>query len=348
VARGPDEISVVIGDNEWRFWSKLTVNLALDAYSTVSLTSPFDPTSAEHRETFRPFTFKPMQVLVGGKPLFTGTMVDVFPTVGEESRTVEVGGYALPGVLADCSAPGSTVPHEWKGVGLRAIAAALLAPFSLELGAFDEGVVFDKVKLEPGNAIQGFLVELAKQRGLVVNNTSLGAVRFWQSIIQGNPVARLEEGERPLTRITPAFSPQQFFSELTGFTAAKKGVKGDKYRAPNPWLASVVRPFSFQLEDTPPGGGPAATRAKLGRMFADMAAFTVDNLPTWRDPQGELWTPNTLVNLLAPGAMVYTESELLIRGVTLDATSEARTAALGLVLPGSFSGAAPTVLPWSD
>jgi prophage tail gpP-like protein len=81
-------------------------------------------------------------------------------------------------------------------------------------------------------------------------------------------------------------------------------------------------------------------------MFASMAAYTVENLPTWRDPRGQLWAPNTTLRLIAPSAMIYTEQEFLIRDVVLRQDDESLTASLGLALPGAFSGETPESLPW--
>ena len=72
---------------------------------------------------------------------------------------------------------------------------------------------------------------------------------------------------------------------------------------------------------------PAAVRARLGRMFANAFSVSVE-LPTWRDPGGRLWKPNTTVRLKAPDAMIYTESEFLIRNVVLRGNKDARTATI--------------------
>jgi hypothetical protein len=56
--------------------------------------------------------------------------------------------------------------------------------------------------------------------------------------------------------------------------------------------------------------------------------------------------PNTTVNVLAPGAMIYENYELLIRSVEMVYTTGKRVANLNLIFPGSLSGQIPEVLPW--
>jgi prophage tail gpP-like protein len=112
-------------------------------------------------------------------------------------------------------------------------------------------------------------------------------------------------------------------------------------------LPTVVRPHAFILEDTEKADAATATRAKLARMFAEVVGWQLD-AATWRDPQDDLWKPNTTIKVHAPKALIYRESELLVRGVHLHADDSSGTARLDLVLPGVFSGAPPQELPWVE
>lgn len=343
----PDDVGVVIDGTEFRHWSELEIALSIDQFSTVSFTAPFEADRREFRQTFRPFTFKPLKVTLGGQAMFTGTLVGVHPRAEANSSSVEVNGYALAGVLDDCTAPAATAPHEFKKLKLGAIASAVCKPFGLTVQMRDDaGSRFEKVKLEEDRKVLDFLIELAQQRNLVITNTPDGMPMFWKSVTTGSPVARLNGNESPITTVSASFSPQEYYSEITGFAGARRGRRGGKWTERNRWLSNVLRPLSFKLDNTEKGDAPEETRAKLGRMFANAASFTIDNLPTWRDPSGDVWAPNTTVMLLAPNAMVYRETELLIRKVTLRQRADSRTASLELCLPGVFSAEVPPSLPW--
>lgn len=335
--------------DEFRFWSDIEIRDAIDSYSTVSFTAPFEAERQEFREVFRPFTFKPLQVKVGGEDFFSGTMVGIFPEVTPESRSVKVDGYALPGVLQDTTEPASRVPLEFNKVTLRDIAEQLAKPYGIDVEFRESpGATIDKATLEVDQSPQELLAELAKQRNLIISNTAAGAVLFWRSITAGNPVARLRQGQSPVGSVSPSFSPQSYFSEITGFAKAKNGRPGSQYTAQNPFLDAVLRPHSFQVDDAAPAETPDAVRAKLGRMFANMASWVVDGIPGWRDPQGKLFRPNTTITLIAPDAMIYRETELLIRAVNYRQDAEEKSCSLELVLPGSFSGETPSQLPWDE
>jgi prophage tail gpP-like protein len=112
--------------------------------------------------------------------------------------------------------------------------------------------------------------------------------------------------------VRPKFSPQDYHSQITGYSPAKKGKS--RWRcttAFNPWLGKLLefnapineyRPLSCKFDDTERADAKVdSAKAKLARMFANMVSWDIEDLPTWRDPDGTLWDPNTSITLIAPG-----------------------------------------------
>jgi prophage tail gpP-like protein len=365
-----ENVELQIGGKLLSHWFDLEVKLSVDSFDTVGFSAPFDPSRKEMREMFRPFSYQPIVVKLNGDDLFTGTMIGVDPGFDANSGTVQITGYAQPGVLGDCTAPSGlgrkgkrsakgAVPLAFNKATLRDISNQLCEPFGLACEYRSEvGAPFEKVAIKLDENIHKFLVDLAKQRGLVLTNNVDGSLLYWQSIARGAPVVQLVQGVPPLTGVQAAFSPQDYYSEITGYAAARRRKGGTVYTYVNPWLGAGIddgsgpinqhRPNSCKFDDTERADAPTATRAKVGRMFANMASWVTEPLPTWRDPQGKLWDPNTSMTLLAPSAMIYKESELLIRDVVLRCSKDSLTAVLGLVLPGAFSGEIPETLPWIE
>lgn len=352
-------MTLAIDRQEYRGWDELEVHLGLDSHPSVGFRAPFDPEDKAFRERFRPFSFKPLELKIGGELAFTGRLVEANPDLSAGKVECTISAYSLAAQLEDSDVPASLIPMEAANLSLTNIATTLAAPFGVSV-VMDgpEGAAFKRVKtkqrrvdgkVEADQKIQDFLGELARQRGLVMTSTPAGDLRFWQSVKPGRPVANFKQGEQPLMKVDVSFTPREYYSEITGFTNTKRGVVGAKYTERNQRLSGgVVRALNFKLDDIEKGDGPAAVRAKMGRMFANMVAYTA-HVPTWRDPQGALWAPNTTVTLLAPGAMVYTRTELLVRDVILRRSKdEGLTASLGLVLPGAFSGQAPSKMPWDE
>jgi prophage tail gpP-like protein/phage tail protein X len=347
-ADNEDEVSISIDGLRFRFWDSVRITRAIDSIDVIEFGAPFDASDANFRSTFRPFSYKDLTATVGGERLFTGTQVVISPILENDRKPLEVGGYATPGVLNDCTMPASSFPLEFNGQTLQEIATTLAAPFgvSVEFRA-EPGATFERVAIDPGKKILPFLAKLAKQRNLVISNTPSGALLFWRSVNAGQPVARLSQGSSPLVSVTPQFRPQKYFSHITGLEPTVLGLKGSQFTVKNTLLAGAVRPFSFNTPDTLDADIPAAVRAKVGHMFGNMATYAVE-VDTWRDPSGKLWEPNTTLTLVAPDAMVYNEFEFEIRAVSYSKRPASKTATLTLAIPGAFSGKVPEALPWDE
>lgn len=341
-----DEVSILIDGKRFRFWDKVRITRAIDTMDTVEFGAPFDSEAPGFRDTFRPFSFKTVVITVGGTPLFTGTMVAVSPVLENAQKIISVSGYSLPGVLNDCTSPASSFPLEFDNQGLREIATAMAAPFGISVDfQADQGAVFERVASEPGKKVLAFLTELAKQRNLIISSSPRGKLVFLQSSEGGQPVARLQQGAEPVLSVTPFFSPQEYYSHITGIEPVVVGLAGSQFTVKNPRLLGVTRPLTFNSPDTLDADVKSAVEAKAGRMFGNMASYSV-RVATWRDPSGKLWEPNTAIKLQAPDAMIYKEYEFIIRSIEFSRDRATETATLNLVIPGSFSGKVPEALPW--
>lgn len=344
----PDAIEIFIDGEPWKAFSDFELSLGLDSYSACSFTAPFDFHRADIRELFRPTAYREMEVWIGGQQMMTGQMIGIAPNANAASSEVQLTCYSTPAQLIDNTPPESILPLEFNKVGLKQIITTLSSPFGVELSApTDTGAPFERVKCEPDRKIQDFIVELTKQRGFVVTDRPDGKMFVTTSKRPGNPIAYLEG--QPLTKVTPTFNPQQYYSQITGFATKKSGKSGSKHTVKNSkFLGSNLRTMSFMLDDAESADVPFAVQAKMGRMFGGLVSYVVEDLPTWRDPDGRLWDRNETVALTAPEAMVYRETELLVRNVVFRRSASSKTATLGLSLPGAFSGEEPGRLPWDE
>lgn len=343
---GSNNVQIYIDGKRFEFWDDLVIKRSIDSLDVISFTAPFEYDAPGFRETFVPFSYKPLRVLVGNDVLLTGTILANKPAIDAERNVIQVSGYSLPGVLNDCMASSNSYPLEFKNVTLKDIARAISKPFGLSVDfQSDPGDVFTSVKLKPHEKPLSFLSDLARKRNLIVSSTNNGKLRFWNSKPALDPVSNLEVGKSPLLDVVPEFNEQDFFSHVTGLSFAATGVPGEPYTDKNPYLEGVYRPFTFGASNTDNSNIKVTVGAKVGRMYANMASFTV-NVSTWRTKQRGLWEPNTTVQLFAPQAMIYKPFKFLIRSVELKRTSNSETATLNLILPGSFAGKAPESLPW--
>lgn len=348
-ASNPNEFSLIVGELRFRFWTSVTINMAIDTQSVVEFTAPFEPDDASHREMFRPFKFKDVNVDVAGARLFTGTMVAPTPNLATDSRTISVSCYSKAGVMGDCTAPASAYPLEWNGVTLRVIAEKVAGLFGIGV-VFnsDPGGPFKKVALEPGTKALDFLSDLASQRQFTIGSTADGKLSFnREASTPGQPVASLTQGSSPLISVTPQFSPQDYYSHVTGIAPVVVGAAGTKFTVKNAKLAEVLRPYTFDANDSKDNDVKLTTETKAGRMIANAAAYDIE-VATIRDQYGNLWAPGSYISLLAEGAMIYSRYTFLIRSVKIEKTSSSEKATLTVIIPGSLSGKMPEVMPWDE
>lgn len=340
----PDEIALLIESKRYRYWSEMDITLSLDAYATCDIVAPFDADREEFRASFQPFSYADLDVQRGGKPLFSGTLVGIEPEILPNKESVRASAYSRPGVLADCTLPAGA-KREFRKMTLRDIATAVAEPFGLSVDfRGDPGAPFNKEKINPSQTVHDFLEGLAQQRNMLLSSTVTGDLLIWRAAAGGSPRVRLKAGERPLAQVRPIFDVQRYHSEITGHSGARRK-KGSTHTEHNPWLTSKVRPSAENFDDVEKGDLPEATRAAFGRMFGNAVSWNV-TLPTWTDPDGELWEPNTTITLEAPKAMIYRETELLVRRAMLRSDREIKSAQLEVSLLGAFTGEFPRSLPW--
>jgi prophage tail gpP-like protein len=328
-------------------WSEVELVRSLDGYSAASLSGPFDHDRLEVRRAFAPLEFPRVAVKIEGELVLTGIVKDVAPDVQATISSVGVTVYSIAQQLTEVCVDPERLPLEFNGLDLRQIASAVVTASIGEESVFDgsPGGAFARVRAEPDADIHSFIVDLARPRGFLLSDAPSGALWFRAEAPLGAPVARLKG--QPLVRVRPRFEPSNWFSTVTARAKRKAGKTGSKYTEVNPlYRAEHPRAHTLRLDDVESADAPTAAKAAIGRMIASVVSYTIEDLPTWRDPSGQLWRPNTTVTLLAPEAMVYRETELVIRTVTLRQNPEAETATLELVLPGAFGGVLPRGLPW--
>lgn len=347
-ASDPDETALFINDKRFRFWTDITLTRSMSAVSSLAFNANWDPDNSDLRDAVRPYQYQDAVVSIGGQAQFTGTVLAPAPTIAADARTVSVSGYSRTGVLGDCPAMASPVPRQFDGQTLREIAVTLCQPFGIAVVfAADVGAPFEKVGISTGEIIYSFLAKLAKLRQLVLSDTGQGELLFQQSVKPGNPVLTWEEGQGGITLATPTFTPQQYFSSVTGIGSQSSGSSSVPYTVQNPHAKGVVRPFTFAVADGDDTDVKAATEAKAASMFANAVSYQI-NTPSWRDEKGRLWQPNTTVSLKAPSVFIFERFEFIVRSVAYFRNDQQKTAILTLALPGAYEGVIPKSLPWDE
>ena len=338
-------IKLVVGSDEFKFWSSFDITRNIDTLDTFNFNAPFGD-NAGIKDVIKPLQYKPGQLFIDDELLSTIVLVNPVPTIGD-SNSITVNGYSKPGVLNDCSVKLSDYPIEFSGQVLQQIANKLGSFYGVDT-AFNgtSGAPFEKVKLEAGQSPLNFLIKLAKQRGFLVSNTQKGELLFWK-LNQNARTTTLKTGHTPLLDVVPSINPQEYYSEITGLSPGKLGIdiEYEEVTIQNTLLKGVNRPLVYKLTQQLSGSDlQNAVKWKMGLMFANAIKYSI-NVQGQRDEHGLIWEPNTYINLTAPEAYINKETKFVVQNLNL-AKSDSEVTTMNLVLPESYTGEIPKRLPW--
>ena len=339
-------IKLVIGDDEFKFWSSFNITQSIDTFDTFDFDAPFGENSGI-KDVIKPLQFKPGQLFIDDELLSTIVLLNPVPTIGD-SNSISVSGYGKPGVLNDCSVKFSDYPLEFNNQTLEQIAKTLASLFDVSV-EFSEpsGAPFGKVRVDGFGEKKGtpfsFLIKLAKERGFLISNTPDGKILFWK-LDQNAVTTTLKEGHTPLLNVTANINPQGYYSEITGLGTIFY-IKDTEAVTINNKNLNINRPFVYKTKNKLTGADlQNAVKWKVGLMIANAIKYSID-VQGMRDERGKVWKPNTFINLTAPSAYINNETKFVIKNLNL-AKSGSEMTTMNLVLPESYTGEIPERLPW--
>jgi prophage tail gpP-like protein len=347
LSNSEQDISIVIGGYKFLGFTGYELNFGYDSFDTFSFTAPFDIASKAIADVIQPFTFKNCEVYYNGKLKMKGTLLTPDPELTGEAKEITLQGYPLCGILNDCTVPLAQYPAEYAGLDIKQIAGPICDAYGIKvLFDGDTGGTFEKVSVEPTEKVLNFLVKLSKQRNLLFTNDANGRLLFF-SPKDERPFAAFEEGKTPLLSIKPKFNAQAFYSHIIGFSKADANHEADQYVYENKYLTQkgITRCQTIIADDADEGSLEAAVKAYAGRMFADCVSYELE-CEGHVNQDKEVFKKGMTVCVKAPGAMIRRETNFVARNIKMKRTIEGKTTSMTLVLPGSWSGNIPEVLPW--
>lgn len=265
-----------------------------------------------------------------GETVISGYVDEVEPGYDRQSHGISVRGRDATGDLVDCSAVYKT--GQWAHATLERIARDLCAPFGIAVKVeTDTGAPFPSFKIEPGETAFECLERAARLKAVLLVSDGEGNLVITRAGAASSGTA-LVEGVNILSA-QAQLSWKERFSEYT--------VRGhDRIGNDMEAAAQFVSPSATVRDETISRYRPRIVLAddhgdrsrfidraeweknvRMGRALR--GSITVQG---WRDGEGRLWRPNTLVHLASP-LLYLAEAEMLIVGClyTLD-DSGTRTA----------------------
>jgi len=204
---------------------------------------------------------------------------------------------------------------------------------------------FSRVSAKPTDTIFSHLVELARQRGLLLSCTVHGDLLITKANVNAEPVGTIEENAAADgLEYVAAFKGRDRFnlyraigsSSRSGRTSGTGTARDEKVKTP--------RILTFDANDSLPGECTNAAIWRRNKSAAD--AMTVSfPVASWRAPNGTIWKPNTTVTVKSETMGIKNGFTFLIAQVEYNYKSGGRDVKLSLKPPTVYT-TGEIELPW--
>ncbi len=333
------------------YFNKFSLSLKYDAMaSAFGFEYYFDPGNSEQKELSCIGHYHECTVEHNGELLVTGQILSINMTSAPERKLVQIGGYALPGVLEDCDIP-PDMTLQTDGLSLRQIAQQFCTKFNLKMVvadavAKDMDAAFETATAKDGQSIKSYLTQLAAQKDIVISHTTAGALWFTKAETKKTPLIEFDfsAGTMPGTTMQLQFNGQAMHSHITVRKQADAdgGNEGEAtVRNPYVYPKAVYRPRVItQSSGTDVDSDKAARQALAAELKNMKLTITTDR---W-EVDGKILKPNNTITVINPEVYLYAKSTWFIEQIDFRGDEKETTAVLTCVLPEVYNGETPKYL----
>lgn len=339
-------IKISIEGRELKRWQGLSVVYQMDAATAaVSFTTVFDPDDDDMISLFRP----DKQILVDitydlGITILQGIIDKFDPDESVIGIETKIEARAIVSPLVD-----SDIIQDvyFKKLTLQQFADKLLG----QTGLTGKSVVFEPdsspipvIKVEKGEKFFEAIAKEAASLGYWCIPARAGTFTFKKISPNDKIQAELQRGVSPVLAVKGAYSLTNRFSEYVGIGGGNGSSR------------------SVKIQDTsfPPGlFGTKTKLVKAQKENSDLIKFTerarnqdqIDSISLSVDLSSwvyndKIWQPGGMIQLEAPGAMIYKPFKFVIKTVTLTYDESGEKATLELAFPNAYDGSNLDDYPW--
>ena len=280
-------------------------------------------------------------VALDGDTVITGWIDSVRPRYDAGSHTVEVAGRDAVGDLVDCSA--ASEPGEWRGAPLEEIAAALAAPYGIDVVAVvDTGAPLARFRIEEGETVYESIERGCRMRAVLPISDGGGR------LVLGRPGrARagvvLRRGDTILAASgesdwTGRYSRYRVLGQQPGSDFLGAGAAAHVRAEATDPVVTRHRPLTLLAEQALDDAEAADRAAWEADVRAARARRLTVRVRGWRErgDTGPLWAPGVLVRVADDWLAV--DTDMLVGAVLYELDDEGTRTTLSLAPPAAYSG----------
>jgi prophage tail gpP-like protein len=334
-----------IGNKVLKHYNGLAVSTKYDSVaSSFGFTVYFDPENADHKEMFKPLTYKAITISYKGKLLLTGQLFIHKFTSTATKELLPISGYSKTVVLEHCEPPASCYPLQGIKLNLKEITEKILKEFGLKLVV--DQAVSQKANSNYKNSTGGdtqkskdYICELAGQHHVIVTHNEKGDLVFTEAKTEGQPIYDFVDG-MPNVKMELNADATKMHSALKLRKDASRKRQTNKAHAElkNPYV-EVFRPRAAQQSS---GNDTSTEQAARNLLSDELRAITVTiEIQGW-ELDGELVRPNQTITIKSPTMYLYNKTKFFIEQVDYkggDGVND--TAVLTCVLPEVYNNKTP-------
>jgi prophage tail gpP-like protein len=282
---------------------------------------------------------------LGDEPVITGYVDEPSISFDAKQHDMAVSGRDKTADLVDCSA--INVPGQWHGQKIEKIAAAIAAPFSINVtAAVDTGAPLTTFSLQQGETAFDAIDRAARIRALLVNTdgrgnlvlTRAGTQTIRTAVVEGENMkagnARYNVRDRFSTYIFKGQTSALAWSTSSG-ASAQPGVSASQVKAQvdDPGM-SRYRPL-ICTNDQPDVAATLKQRAQWEANVRAARSVEVDvTVVGWAHADG-LWAVNRLVAVKSPTMRI--DDQMLIKSVHFSLSDAGALTTLTLTKKDAFT-----------
>ncbi len=275
----------------------------------------------------------------------TGFIDRISPALSPNDRTINIQGRSIAAQIVDCSI--NTFPLEFNNSTLGQIATSLITPYGLAVVQPDgDTPPFERVIAENSQNVFDFLNQLAKQSGYLISSDANGNIVIWKAAVTGPVLTSVYEGDSPLKSGVSVHDASKRYSSYKAISQSQTEISITAI-AKDPFISLNRTKIFFTSDQTKATIQNSANWAKATAL-ADSITHSV-TVYDWRDPAGNLWEENSIINLRAPSIQVYNDYKFLIAGLNfIQSANEGNLTTLRLKIPEAYTGQFPVKFPWDE
>lgn len=294
----------------------------------------WDPDIERDRDTFRPYSFHEAKAYVGGELMVSGRIYRWDDSVTPDKTSMSLQGYSRTKDLIDSAVD---PPYQRNGVELVDIVKKYCEPRRINvIDSVGSLGAFKKITADPNDRIMDFLIELAKQKGVILTSTPKGDLHITKAATQIDNLGTLGDGMPLVTRMSASYDGSQRFRtfRMEGKRRGRRKIRDEVIDN----SVSLIRTKAISADDAKDSAGlRKAGEWERSKSLSDSMQVSVD-VSGWRSPAGPTWRENRHVTVVSPKLFLSDGFTFLIKSVDFKSDTSGRSTTLELVPPSAFSG----------